>query len=308
MRCLPPPPDLRPWIEGGVVVHAPAALGRTCFTARLSSQLVVRLSGRVTLEAPGGGAAADLPSAALIGPSCTPSGFRHEGEVAAVGLILRPEAVAGWFGPDGPALVDRSVALDDLLGPQWAAAQAAVQEAGDDTQRLGILFQALRQAIQRDPRLDERRRQALRLQQAIGLPALGEGSDDGDREPGTSIGTRQLQRQFRRSYGLSPKQFQTLCRLRGVLHGALRPAETGALAGHATRGQGAALAQAAGYFDQAHLARDLRRLAGAPLGDLLRRARPTADGTPGEHWPLAVGAATALIAPAIERVTGPATG
>ena len=49
---------------------------------------------------------------------------------------------------------------------------------------------------------------------------------------------------------------------------------------------GADLALQAGYYDQSHLARDLRRLAGQPLGTLVQHAR---QGSGTAHWPLAVG-------------------
>lgn len=287
MQLVAPPVDLWPWIEGGVIVQAPAALRRSCFPGRVTSQLVVRLSGRVRLEdQPGDCAGQRLATSSFIGASAAPTRFLHEGQVAAVGLILRPEAVAGWLGPIGAELAHRVLALDDLLGPRWALVEDAVLHADDDRQRLAILFDALRRAVQHHPRQDERRRQALRLQHEVGV-GLGpahpvDGADQAS--PPRHLGQRQLQRHFSSTFGLSPKQFQTLCRLRTALHGAVRNADQAA-------GQGAALAQDAGYCDQSHLARDLRRLAGAPLTELLRQARPAADGFPGEHWPLTIGAA-----------------
>lgn len=283
LRPVAAPADLRPWIEGAVIVHAPAGLGCSRFPARVGSQLVLRLSGTVRPLASGkpAAAAADpLPAAALIGPSVRPETFVHEGAVSAVGLILRPEAVAGWLGPIAAALVGRSVALDDLDGPAWADVLQAVQEAADDRRRLQILFDALRQRVRQHARQDEARRRALQLQQAAGLIP----HDGTARGPG--LGTRQLQRRFAQQFGLGPKQFQRLLRLRELLHGALR-------AGPAVRGRGADLAQAAGCFDQSHLARELRGLAGETLTELLRQARPGPDGAPGTHWPLALGAAVA---------------
>jgi hypothetical protein len=275
------PADLRPWIEGAVIVRAPAGLGRSCFPGRVSSQLVLRLSGTVRQVPPGDGAEAAaaplLPAAALIGPSTQPSTFAHEGEVSAVGLILRPEAVAGWLGPIGAQLADHTTALDAVDGPSWNAVLDALQEARDDRERLTLLFDALRRRVQRHPRQEDARCRALQLQRDAGLLPGGTAAPQ-------APGTRQLQRLFAGTFGMGPKQFQRLLRLRELLHGALRDPS-------AARGRGAALAQEAGFFDQSHLARDLRGLAGAALTELLRQVQPGNDGTPGEQWPLAMGAA-----------------
>lgn len=281
LQPIAAPPDLRPWIEAAVLLRTPAALGRSRFPGRVSSQLVLRLSGTVRQLTTGDGAdaaaAPRLPAAALIGPSVRPSTFVHEGEVTAVGLILRPEAVAGWLGPIGAQLADHTLALDEVDGSFWNGVLDALQETRDDRARLALLFDSLRRQVQRHPRQEDARRRALQLQRDAGLL------------PGVAAalktpGTRQLQRRFAGTFGLGPKQFQRLLRLRELLHGALRE-------GPAARCRGAALAQEAGYFDQSHLARDLRGLVGAPLTELLRQARVEGDDLPGEHWPLALGAA-----------------
>jgi hypothetical protein len=284
MQLIPPPADLRPWIEGGVIVRTPAALGRSCFPARVTGQLVLRLGGSVRLEGgPDEPGTLALPSASYIAASAAPTCFLHDGDVSAIGLILRPEAAAGWLGPVAAELTGGVAALDDLAGPRWRGLLDAVQAAGDDRARLQLLFDALRRSVAGDARPERRRAQALRLLQEARVAATEPSAVAGGRG-GLPFGQRQLQRQFRRTYGLGPKQFQTLCRLRGVLQGAIQD-------GAGAFGAGAALAQSAGYFDQAHLARDLRRLAGAPLTELLRQARAPAQGTPGEHWPLAIGVA-----------------
>lgn len=58
---------------------------------------------------------------------------------------------------------------------------------------------------------------------------------------------------------MTPRTFQRLVRLNAALSLALH--DPGGFSG-----AGAALALEAGYCDQSHLGRDLRRLAGAPLG------------------------------------------
>ncbi|MFG2606106.1 helix-turn-helix domain-containing protein [Streptomyces sp. NPDC048514] len=72
------------------------------------------------------------------------------------------------------------------------------------------------------------------------------------------IGARQLHRRCQASFGYGPKTLARILRLRRALalaRSGVPYAET------ATR---------AGYADQPHLAREVRRLAGRPLGELLR--------------------------------------
>lgn len=262
MRWVAPPADLRAWTDGGVVVQAPATLAASCFPALVGSMLVLRLAGGV--HRVGGG---PLPAAALIGPTTRPSRFDHQGAVHAVGLLVRPEALAALLGAPGGRLVNGHVALADVAGPGWAAVAAAVQAAPDDGARLALLFDALRQAVA-GPAQDQRRLLLLRLAQAVQGP-LGAACQD------LAISRRHLERLCRTHFGMAPKQFQTIARLQQALHGA---AHTG----------GADLALQTGYYDQSHLARDLRRLAGQPLGRLVQQARQGAGGV-NPQWPLAVG-------------------
>jgi AraC-like DNA-binding protein len=262
MRWVAPPADLRAWTDGGVVVQAPATLAASCFPALVGSMLVVRLAGGV--HRVGGG---PLPAAAWIGPSTRPSRFDHQGAVCAVGLLVRPEAAPALLGAPAGRLVNSHVALADAAGPGWAAVAHAVQAAGDDDARLALLFNALRTSVA-GPAHDQHRRLLQRLAQAV-LGPLGPACRN------LAISRRQLERLCRTHFGMSPKQFQTVARLQQALHGA---AHTG----------GADLALQMGYYDQSHLARDLRRLAGQPLGTLVQQARQGADAV-NPHWPLAVG-------------------
>jgi AraC-like DNA-binding protein len=71
------------------------------------------------------------------------------------------------------------------------------------------------------------------------------------------VSERQLQRRCRTAFGYGPKTLQQVLRFQR----ALRLARAG--------GRLADVAAVIGYADQAHLARDTRRLAGVPLTDLL---------------------------------------
>jgi AraC-like DNA-binding protein len=72
---------------------------------------------------------------------------------------------------------------------------------------------------------------------------------------------RRLQRWFEAHIGLAPRTYLRVIRFQGSLRAL---GETASLADHAA---------AHGYADQAHMARDFRRLAGTPPSDARRRAR-----------------------------------
>lgn len=52
LPVLPPPPDLRPWVQGAVVVRSSAGLAGSRFPALTGRMLVVRLAGSVLVDGP----------------------------------------------------------------------------------------------------------------------------------------------------------------------------------------------------------------------------------------------------------------
>ena len=155
-----------------------------------------------------------------------------------------------------------------IAGPDEAArAEEALDQAADAAGRLSALADSVRRALARQARGDDLA-QAQRLCTQVGR--LGAQAGDG-----LGLGQRQLERRCQALIGMTPRTFQRLVRLNAALSLALH--DPGGFSG-----AGAALALEAGYCDQSHLGRDLRRLAGAPLGALLASARPDGPG-----WALA---------------------
>jgi transcriptional regulator GlxA family with amidase domain len=68
---------------------------------------------------------------------------------------------------------------------------------------------------------------------------------------GYGMSTKTFERRFYSEVGLSPKMYQRVVRFRRIFAQLEK-----------TRGRGAPIATAAGYFDQAHMTRDWRDLAG----------------------------------------------
>ncbi len=261
-RLVPVPPDLQPWLIAAVVVDAPAALAQSHFPAMVSSMLVVRLAGHVVCRG------APVPPAAWMSASTTATVYEHSGPVQAVGLVLQPEAAAALFA-SARRLVNTLRPLAELVGPGWADVEHLVRAAADDGARLQVLCDFIRQWVAPPSPCEARRQQALALLHAASDDATGAG-------PRWGLSQRQFERRFVAHWGMAPKQFQVIARLNSTLGNAL------AAPGEPVAG----LAVDQGYYDQSHMARDVRRLAGQPLQALVQGSRSPVS----EHWPLQVGA------------------
>jgi AraC-like DNA-binding protein len=155
-----------------------------------------------------------------------------------------------WPGP-ASALTDRDVAGHDVLGD--AALSLLAPALAADADALCVAAEALLRA--RLPAAPDACAQRLaglvqRVAQDPGITSV----DTLSRVAGVPV--RQLQRDFRRHVGVSPKWVIARYRLHETLallqSGAARP--------------DAELAQRLGYFDQAHFIRDFRRVVGvSPL-------------------------------------------
>ena len=265
-RLVPVPSDLQPWLMAAVVVNAPAALAQSHFPAMVSSMLVVRLAGQVVCRG------APVPPSAWMSASTTATVYEHSGPVQAVGLVLQPEAAAALFA-SARGLANTLRPLAELVGPGWAEVEHAVRAAADDGARLQVLCDFIRQWVAPPSPCEARRQQALALLHA----ASDDATDAGQR---LGLSQRQFERRFVAHWGMAPKQFQVIARLNTALGSALA----------APDGPVVELAVDQGYYDQSHMARDVRRLAGQPLQALVQGSRSAVS----EHWPLQVGAQAQL--------------
>ena len=196
--------------------------------------------------------------------------YDHAGPVRAVGLVLQPEAAAALFA-SARGLVNTLRPLVELVGPGWTEVEHGVHAAQDDGARITVLCQFVRQLVAPPSPCEARRLQALALLQAAHDDALGANQHMG-------LSQRQFERRFVAHWGMAPKQFQVIARLNSTLGNAL-----------ATPGGTVVdLAADQGYYDQSHMARDVRRLAGHPLQALVQGTRSPLTA----HWPLQIGAQT----------------
>ena len=193
------------------------------------------------------------PAAFLAGTLTRPWLIRAGTRLFTLGIRFRPGAVNRWLDVDMKQAVDREVSLASILGRGRALAclqrLRAAATRGEAIRRAERWLQAL--ALRGPTAGDVAARAAVRAVLAshgrMRMDALA-------RQVGSN--PRRLERAFARSLGIRPKLFARIVRLNAAL----------ALLAADQRLAAVDWALDAGYFDQAHLARDFRVVAG-------RRAR-----------------------------------
>lgn len=178
----------------------------------------------------------------IAGPDTGPA---TAGPYATVlGVRFRSGAAPGFLGVSAEELRDQRVPLEDCWGREATELAERVAGAGDGA--VAVLEAALRrrlpQVAPRDPLIPWLLRTLVSPDRAV--PALR----DLARERG--MDERTLRRRCVQGLGYGPKTLDRIVRFRR----ALRLGRSGLPL--------AAVAQAAGYADQAHLSRECRRLAG----------------------------------------------
>jgi AraC-like DNA-binding protein len=193
----------------------------------------------------------------LIGGLHTsPAMITHDGSQSGVQLALSPFAARALLGLPAGVLYRLDLPADDVLGPLGEEIQSRLREAGSWTQRFAVLDRMLlaRLATGEAARAAEPAPevvQAWRLLRAGGgaMPIARLASDVG-------WSRRHLGQQFGAELGLSPKAAARMLRFdraRWLVQRRVGAGRAMDLADVAAR---------CGYFDQAHLARDFRALAG----------------------------------------------
>jgi AraC-like DNA-binding protein len=197
--------------------------------------------------------AAGPATAATLAPA-TPGQVR-------VGVRFRVGAAGAALGVPAGELRDQGVPLAELWGSDARRLEDRVAAAEDPRAALLALIGGIAPRLPAPEDADhEVRRAAL----AIARPAAGQGDDlatvaASARAAGLS--ERQLRRRFERAVGYGPATLGRVLRFQRFLHRANAPGAADAPL--------ARLAADAGYADQAHLARECRRLAGLPPSALL---------------------------------------
>lgn len=184
------------------------------------------------------------PHALLVGQMTTALRVRPSAQARVVGIRFRPGGVFPFVRVPQHELLGALPALDDVW-PVLARERDRLGELpdmGSVVARIeAVLARAVAGIASPDPRI---------ASGAIAIERSG-GSLPIDRlAAACGLGPRQLERLFRERVGMGPKRLARIVRFQA----ALRAQEAGASA--------ATAAQAAGYADQAHFAREFRAIAG----------------------------------------------
>lgn len=203
--------------------------------------------------------------ALLGGLHSAPALIRHEGAQSGLQLALRPPGVRALLGLPAGELADTDVPAEAVLGGVCAELRDRIRTAAGWPERFAILDEILlRQLVTGSARADGPGtgvapevlwawRQLLRAGGAVRV---------GDLAAETGWSGRHLASRFRAEIGLTPKAAARVIRFDRARQALLRHVRT--RADHEGGYQLADLAAGTGYFDQAHLAREFRALAGVP--------------------------------------------
>jgi AraC-like DNA-binding protein len=181
----------------------------------------------------------------------------------ALGVRFRIGAAGSALDVPAREVLDRTVALEDVWGLGASHLAERLDTAATPDEALAVLTTAVARRLPPSGELDTIvRAAALRAARPrASVEALGDG---------LGVGERQLRRRFLDAVGYGPKTLQRVLRFQRFLALARAPGAERDLA---------RLAFEAGYADQAHLARECRRLAGLPPAALLA----TGTGPAGER-------------------------
>ncbi len=218
----------------------------------------------------------------LGGLHTTPALITHPGRQSGVQVQLSPLGARALLGLPAGELAGRDLAADDVLGRLAGELHERMRTAADWPARFAILDQLLLDRADLDQQVTPDIAEAWRLLLRSGgqVRAAGLASHVG-------WSPRYLQRRLLAETGLTPKAAARVTRFDRARRILQRQA---AVAVGAAAGGGAAtladVAAACGYYDQAHLARDFRALAGCPaaawLADEFRNVQSTGPDAGGD--------------------------
>jgi AraC-like DNA-binding protein len=158
---------------------------------------------------------------------------------------------------------NRTVELVDVIGAAAGALTSLLHDAAPWFHRIQILEQHVRSRVRRAHSVHDSVVRALDTLTTAHGDVRVRGVADA-----SAWGDRHFTRRFREDVGLAPKGYARLLRL----NRAIRLGTTG------RAGSLASIAQACGYYDQAHLARECRAIAGLAPSALLQRQLPAGSG------------------------------
>jgi AraC-like DNA-binding protein len=257
-----PPPALRPlvaWYSGYRVAGGPPARHRGLPSPWLT--MIITLDEPLSIrEHPDPRQPASDHHVLVGGLHTTPALVTHDGRQSGIQLGVTPLGARALLGVPAGALAALDLEGDEVIDGFAAELQDRVRAAGTWAERFAVLdaLLAARAGIRTGP-MDARDSIAPEVAYAWRalIAARGAVSVAGlARETGWS--SRHLDHRFRAEIGLTPKAAARVVRFDRARRMLMRRVSGGGPPALAD------LAAAGGYYDQAHLAREFRGLAGVP--------------------------------------------
>jgi len=191
----------------------------------------------------------------VVGPWTVPFLARLAAGTSITGARLRPGCASGLLGFPASELVNQTLPIATLKGAMQHIPLDRVLDQSSPVARRSVLAQVLRASMEHSAPFDQA---VLAAIQWFSRRPHGR-IDQLSRWIG--ISERQLHRRFSAAVGYGPKMFQSVLRFQCLLKTARETGVEQSLAD---------LALSAGYADQAHMTRDVRRLANIRPTLLLR--------------------------------------
>ncbi|KAB2342728.1 helix-turn-helix domain-containing protein [Actinomadura rudentiformis] len=181
----------------------------------------------------------------VAGPDTGPTLARLEPGDQLIGVRFKPGMAAPILGVPADAVRDGRLPLRDLWGAGADRLGEALASAADPAEAMARAV--MRRSTESEPA------------DPIVVPLLRNLADHPVRDAADALGLgeRQLRRRVQAAFGYGPKTVQRVLRFQRALKLAYKGSPL------------ADIAYATGYSDQAHLAHEVRELAGAPLTALL---------------------------------------
>jgi AraC-like DNA-binding protein len=217
------------------------------FPAMVYCSLSLILDGAIAMAAEEGGTRA-LSGLLVSGPRTRPVTSMSLAPVRSLSAIFYPDAFALLTGIAPARLQDRDEPAAGWLDADWEAWPRALADRDEAAQIEWIEAWITARWRERRAGWDPELGRSLRR------IASHEGVAETARSLG--VGERQVQRRYRERIGVTPAQARRLQRMNEAVYALRDPA--------APKETLAALAAELGYADQAHMARELRELAGLP--------------------------------------------
>ena len=254
-----PRESLRPWVSNVYGIHVTSVSGklRECGIFADNAVLRVLLEGEWRAETRDG-PQSYRRQALLFGPNTRRMPIGVSGNIATVGLALKPGAVHGLRGPDLPMINDRVLPYRDL---GWDEAALMARFSPHDTvdQWMDALEDCMELLVQQI-----NARAPSQLSAGFGWLAFRDPNiavKDCAEELGVDL--RKLERVVKRDFGLTPKR---------VLRRARALDMAAHLCGVADQAEAEDLALR--YFDQSHLNREFTELFGMTPVQFVRTPKP----------------------------------